>query len=341
MRKLTAILFSDIVGFSKQMAENENKTLQILKANTRIHHQVIKQFGGTVVKAMGDGYLCTFNSSVDAVLAGAQIIRLVKALDQFELRIGIHVGDVVHNKGGMAKGRDVYGDGVNIAARIESNAPGQGVWVSERVAADLENHQFIDLKSAGMFELKNIPKPMEIYEIVIDENQQLGKDTADPGSNIAINQKQRLQRLGSVLIVTVIVISGWIVWLNWQDHNAPDSIAVLPLQFIGSDSNYDYLATSFTTDLSEGLASVKAFKVLSQATAVKLSKSSQFFSDLDVDYVIEGNVKKTDTLIRVYLSMVTADDDEVLWSETFEGIEQEFPSFIKTAIEQMEANIIQ
>lgn len=317
MRKLTAILFSDIVGFSKQMSENESKTLKILKANTGLHHRIVKQFGGNVVKAMGDGYLCTFNSSVDAVLAGDQIIRAVKKLNLFELRVGIHVGDVVHNKGGLAKGKDVYGDGVNIAARIESNAPGQGVWVSERVAADLENHEFIDLKSAGMFELKNIPKPMEIFEVLINDIQSTGVDTADMEPSAELQKKIRL--FGSIVLLLITGVLAWSSWVSWQDHNAPDSIAVLPFEFIGPEKSFEYLSTGFTADLSRDLGNIKTIKILSKATAKKLAQSSELLSDLDVDYIIEGAVKYSNPKLEIQVMLVTSDDDETLWSQEYSG----------------------
>ena len=317
MRKLTAILFSDIVGFSKRMSEDEAETLKIIELNNWLHKKVVKQFSGKIVKTMGDGFLCTFSSSVDAVLASVQLQRAIKKIERYELRIGIHVGDVVYTQE-----KDVFGDGVNIAARIESNAPAPGIWVSERVAADLGNHDFITLISVGLFRFKNIPNPMEVFEVRVSDQQELGVNPLNlplPGS-----RRTLFKWVAAFATISLLILAGWLVAPRFQQLNfgahQPDSLVVLPLEFVSANQAYEYLATGFTQDLTGVLHEHRRLiKVMSHATAIKVSESSDPLSQLDVDYIIEGSIHYLDERIKVSLRLLDTDSEQTLWAESFEG----------------------
>lgn len=326
MRQLTAILFSDIVGFSKQMAANEKTTLANLKKNGRLHERIVKQFGGKVVKAMGDGYLCVFNSSIDAVLAGDLLQKEVEEAGLYQLRVGIHVGDVVHQKNRLNGQRDVYGDGVNIASRIESNAPRPGVWVSARVAGDLTNHEFVKLTSAGMFELKNIPQPVEIFEVTLDREQ----IPAVTGFQQTPEETEQKNKRPVLLGVSVALMLGGalLAWQGWADHTAPDTLAVLPFDYIGADNSHAYLADQLTVDLTRQLNEVAGIKVLSQATARKLSQTNELLSNEEVDYFIEGFITETGDGIQVQTRLVSADSDEAIWQDEFAGQTGELSDYL-------------
>lgn len=307
MRKLTAILFSDIVGFSKKMAANEADTLAILESNNTLHRDVIGQFGGVIVKAMGDGFMCTFASSLDAIVAGTELCRRIEKHGQYELRVGIHVGDIVHEANG-----DVYGDGVNIAARIESNAPSPGVWVSERIANDLVNHPFISFQSAGLFNFKNIPKPMEIFQAVISDQQDL-TPKAQPAKTSFKLSKLHLTSIAAVLIV----VGAALGWKSWQDSMEPETLAVLPFQYIGEDDRFAFQSQAFTNELTIALGDIDSLRVLSEITAQKMQESSTLISDLEVDLVVQGTLTFIGEQRSVQIRLIDTDSDDTLWLETY------------------------
>ena len=143
MRKLAAIMFTDIVGYTALMGDDEPKALQLLQHNRELLKPIIKQFHGEWLKEIGDGTLSSFNSAVEAVNCALAIQHVIKDDPDLRLRIGIHVGDVVFEEG------DVFGDGVNVASRIEPLAEPGGVCVSDRVYEDIKNKPGIEAISLG------------------------------------------------------------------------------------------------------------------------------------------------------------------------------------------------
>ncbi len=166
-RKLAAIMFIDIVDYSKMMGENEKETLKLLKDYDQIVQPTIESYGGTIVKELGDGLFCEFNSALGASECGIQIQRKLSTYNdtpqntfKIFVRIGIHLGDVVK------KGKDLVGDGVNVAARIEPLAFSGGICISESVYQTIRNQPDFKLESFGDIKLKNITHSHKIYRII-------------------------------------------------------------------------------------------------------------------------------------------------------------------------------
>ncbi|GMQ84927.1 MAG: hypothetical protein BMS9Abin07_0492 [Acidimicrobiia bacterium] len=158
-RQLAAILFSDIVGFTAMMGDDEASTMEILEANGSIHRTAISGHRGRLLKEIGDGVLASFASVMDAV-ASAQAIQGAVASDaRYQLRIGIHLGEVIHAAG------DIHGDGVNIASRIEAEAPPGGIGVSAAVYENIKNKEGVTATLLGVRELKNVAEPVTLYTI--------------------------------------------------------------------------------------------------------------------------------------------------------------------------------
>ncbi|GAF72765.1 unnamed protein product, partial [marine sediment metagenome] len=158
-RKLAAIMFTDIVGYTALMAKDERKALSILKKNRDLHKSLIERFNGEYLKEMGDGTLCSFDSAVDAVNCSLEIQNSLKDEPELTLRIGIHIGDVLFSEG------DVFGDGVNVASRIEPLAEPGGVTVSDRVYDDIRNKPYIEAVFLGEKEFKNVDRPIKVYAL--------------------------------------------------------------------------------------------------------------------------------------------------------------------------------
>lgn len=159
VKTLAAIMFTDIAGFTSVMNKSERKALELLEANQTLITSQVSRFNGTWIKEIGDGNLSSFRSATEAVNCAIAIQEEINQRD-YELRIGIHIGDVVFKAG------DVFGDGVNIASRIQSAVEGGGIYMSEPVYDNVKNQEGMSAESLGEKLLKNIDKPLKLYKLI-------------------------------------------------------------------------------------------------------------------------------------------------------------------------------
>ncbi|MFI5152258.1 MAG: SUMF1/EgtB/PvdO family nonheme iron enzyme [Chitinophagales bacterium] len=158
-RQLAAILFTDIVGYTALMGEDEHKAFELLKKNRQVQKPLIEKFGGTWIKELGDGVLAVFHSATNAVACACSIIRACKQVPGLQLRMGIHLGDTVIQNG------DVFGDGVNIASRLQALAPINGIWISESVSQNISNKYGLSSHFVKEEQLKNVKTPIRIFQV--------------------------------------------------------------------------------------------------------------------------------------------------------------------------------
>ncbi|MBN2290223.1 MAG: adenylate/guanylate cyclase domain-containing protein [Candidatus Glassbacteria bacterium] len=162
-RKLLAIMFTDIIGYTDLMSKNEQTAIRVLRKNRKTIKSFLKRYGGEWLKEIGDGTLSSFPSVVNAVNCALAIQRSLKSDPEFSIRIGIHMGDVVID------GSDIYGDGVNIASRLEPLAQPGGICISGRVYNDIRNQPGLETVYLGKRRLKNVPQSLKIYNIVVHD----------------------------------------------------------------------------------------------------------------------------------------------------------------------------
>ena len=164
-RQLAAIMFTDIVGYTALIGKDEQKAFNLLRINREIHKLLIKQFHGTWIKELGDGVLVSFNTVTDAVFCAATIHQTCNNVEGLKLRIGNHLGEVIfdHN--------DVFGDGVNIASRLQAVASPGNTWVSEAVYKNLANKKEITSEFIKEEILKNVSDPVKVYEISVNRSK--------------------------------------------------------------------------------------------------------------------------------------------------------------------------
>lgn len=160
-RQLAAILFTDIVGFTKMMGEEEDSTLRMLDQNREIQKKIIKKYRGKWIKELGDGTLVIFYTVTEAVLASIDIQKEIKKLTSFNVRMGIHISEILFTD------TDVFGDGVNVAARIANLAGEQEIYISEGVFHNIKNRENLTIESKGEISLKNVTYPVRIYKIKV------------------------------------------------------------------------------------------------------------------------------------------------------------------------------
>ena len=333
-RRLAAILAADVVGYSRLIGIDEAGTLASLK-NHRVEliEPRIVEHKGRIVKLMGDGLLAEFPSAVEAVRCAVQIQQRMAERNaglpedgRITFRIGINIGDIV------VEGDDLYGDGVNVASRIEGLCEPGGVCIARNVFNQVQDKLDLTFDYLGEKEVKNIAQPVAVYRIMMDE-----KAAASVTPPIAGPAKRTSWRKPAIAAVAVLVLLvGGAIWWQVQapefepasvDRMAfelPDkpSIAVLPFANVGDDPEQVYFADGITNDLITDLSKFNSLFVIAANSTFtykgKPVKVQQVAEDLGVRYVLEGSVQRTGDTIRINAQLIDALSGHHLWAERYD-----------------------
>lgn len=323
-RKLAAILAADVVGYSAMMERDETGTHQRLQAGLReVFEPTITKHQGTIFKLMGDGLLAEFASAVGAVECAVALQKTLEERNadqptdqQIRVRIGVNLGEVI------VEGQDRFGEGVNIAARLEQLAEPGGIWVSAKVAKEVEKKLAFGFEAMGAQKVKNISEPVEAYRVTLVgrmPRHQPAKRRFAPMAAIA----------GVLAVVVVGGTSWWALALSGMnipgitspklEHKGVPVIAVLPFQNMSGDAKLDYFSDGMTNDLISMLAGVSELKVLSGSATYpykdKKTDIRQIGRELGVAYVIEGGVWKDADRLRITSQLTDAQTGEHVWAE--------------------------
>jgi len=286
-RKLTAILSADVVGYSRLMGEDEGTTVRTLKTYQETITNLIQQHHGRVIDSPGDNLLSEFASVVDAVESAVKIQKKLKSKNselpenqRMAFRIGINIGDVIE------EGERIYGDGVNIAARLESMAASGGICISGPTFDQVENKLDLNFDYFGEQVVKNIKKPIRVYQVRMEDDA--------------------------------------IVVKTSKDLKLPEmpSIAVLPFANISIDPEQEYFCDGITEEIITGLATVPQLFVIARNSSFtykgKSVKVQQVGEELGVKYVLEGSVRKSSNQIRITAQLINAKTGDHLWAERYD-----------------------
>jgi class 3 adenylate cyclase len=224
-RKIVAILFSDIAGYTAKMGQDEELAIRAVSRARAVQKELVRKFHGDWVQEVGDGALCTFASAVEAVTCAVEIQRAFEGDADFKLRIGIHVGDIVFRK--TETGYDVFGDGVNVAARVQGVSEVGGISISDRVYDELRNRKLIDVRYLGEHQLKNVNRPIGIYAVVDPQKPGAVGVPEAPAAPVARRRSWLLPALG-VLAFAGIAVLAWS--LQGRAPTAPSSPKALPAE---------------------------------------------------------------------------------------------------------------
>ena len=319
-RRLAAIVFTDIVGFSKLTEEDELTALELLAMQKQIVQPLVQEFGGQWLKEMGDGLLLSFPSSYDAVRCAIRIQKAVEGIEHLVLRIGIHQGDVVQTES------DVLGSGVNIASRVETVSPPGGVAVSDKVQRDIAHHADLSTQSIGFPKLKGIDIGFEVF-CITNEGLPVGISHGKveaPGR--LVTRKLPWLLVAVAAIVLAIMAAFFLKPGGGLDLSAipSKSIAVLPFDNFtkgGADENF---ADGLTEVITATLSKIGDLKVISRTSVMAFKGDSrptspEIASKLNVAHVLEGSVQRVDDQVRIVVQLIDAREDRHLWSETFDG----------------------
>lgn len=319
-RKLAAILAADVVGYAALMERDEKGTHERLKAGRKeLFEPEIVLHHGRIFKLMGDGLLAEFGSVVDAVECAVSLQRglaernaSVPEDQRIQVRIGINLGEVI------VEGDDRYGEGVNIAARLEQIAAPGGICVSGKVVKEVEKKLAFGFESMGNQHVKNIAEPVQAYRVKLDA-------VADRASRIDRKRPLRaVAALGGVLALVLIGIGAWFQFGPTEPAGSAarePSIAVLPFANMSGDPGQDHLGPGIAEDIITLLSSYPTLRVVSRTSSFVYDKPVKVQivgQDLKVNYVIEGSVKKAGEKIRVTAQLIDAASGEHVWASRYD-----------------------
>ncbi len=283
-RRLAAVMFTDIVGYTHMTQANESLALELLQEHQRLLRPAFAAHGGTEVKTIGDAFLVEFRSALEAVLCAVEMQkrmdernREVAPSRRLELRIGIHVGDVVHGQD------DIFGDAVNVASRIEPLAEPGGVCFSQQVFDQIRNKTPLAIEKVGDVKLKNVDLPLGVYKVNLKGGRRPEGERQFP--------KER--------------------------------VGVLPFVNISPDPNDEYFADGLTEELIGKLSEVKGLKVIARTSVMsykrKDKKVSEIAAELGVGSIIEGSVRKASNQVRITVQLIDPRTEEHLWSSNYDN----------------------
>jgi TolB-like protein/class 3 adenylate cyclase len=335
-RKLAAIMFTDMVGYSALAQSDDKMALELLEEHRRLLREIFPRFHGTEIKTIGDAFLVEFGSALEAAQCAIEIQRAlakrnadVAADRRISVKIGIHIGDVVHRDG------DVYGDGVNIASRIEQLAGAGGICVSMDVERQIRNALEARFEKFGSADLKNIKLPMDLFRIVLpwEAHRKAQRPEA------AKKPQFPFVAAATVGVLVVFLLGWWFMQHSARHHQDastnspsmiaagatkmadPKSVAVLPFVNLSDDKGSEYFSDGVSEELLTVLQKIPGMHVAARTSAFsfkgKNATAQEIGQKLSVVYLVDGSVRKSGDAVRISARLTRADTGEELWSENY------------------------
>lgn len=331
-RRLAAILAADVVGYSRLMGRDEPGTLALLKRLRRgliepkrnLHH-------GRIIKLMGDGVLMEFASAVDAVAFAVDVQCSMRARNttvpednQIVYRVGINVGDII------ADGDDIFGDGVNIASRLERLSDAGGVCVARNVYNRVKDKLDLTFESLGERVVKNIAEPVSIYRVVLDERAEKLVAAIEPIA-AADRSIPRIAALGLTVLALLAGLAWWYVSFTGGGPTVGlqselpkierPSLVVLPFVNMSGSESQEYFADGITEDLTTDLSKLPGLFVVSRNSAFRYKGQNvsprKVSHDLGISYILQGSIRRAGDRVRINAQLVDASTEENIWAERF------------------------
>jgi adenylate cyclase len=338
-RKLIAVVYADMVGYSRLISLDDAGTLQRLRfLRHNLIDPAIEEHGGKLVQTGGDSLLVVFDSIDGAVRCAVKVQQQVPVYDgdqppdrRIRFRVGINTGDAIPH------GSDLHGEGVNIAARLEAACPPGGICVSRVVRDQVHGHLHLPFERIGLLTLKNIPQPVEAYVVRFDRT---------PSGRWHHMRRALFSCLTGLLLISVVG-TAWVLYRRAvpavsqvppptlaaaitkgdaqsksdQPNAPPLSLVVLPFEYIGESANDNYLATGITDDLTTELSHIPSAFVISRATAYTYRGKSEDIRrigrDLGIRYVVRGSVQRLGPMLRINAELGSTETGAQLWSSGF------------------------
>ena len=298
-RKLAAILAADVVGFSKKMGENEDRTLRNLKACRTLTDESIEAHHGRVFGSAGDSVIAEFASPVDAIVAAVEFQRNLRDRnlkitpeDQMEFRVGLNLGDVI------VEGDNLYGDGVNVAARLEPLAEPGGICVSGKFHDEVRRKLDLGFVSKGTQEMKNIEEPVQTFNVLLGHETEEVSQISSSAPSAAPTVRQ-------------------------PSANEKPRLIVLPFNNLSNVEDNDFLVDGIVEDLITEFSRINSIEVISRNTAFSLKgkeiENTKIAAEFGIDFIATGSIRSSGNRIRISVDLTDPATGSSIWSERYDG----------------------
>ena len=317
-RRLTAIMFTDLMGYTSLTEKNESAALELVKKNRDLHELAIQKYNGLLVKELGDGFMATFDNILDAISCAREIQIEAKAREfDIPIRIGLHYGDIT------IENDDIFGHGVNMASRIQAIADPGGIYISESIHELIDKQEDIETQFMGAVPLKNIKDPVPVYALKDEELTPPDKKRIDG----IIRRYLYLKYYKYAAVATMLIIAVAAIWFlrtyNIERDIINKSVAVLPLENLSEDPEMEYLSIGMTEELIRELSKVETLNIIAQNSTRQYAGIAKPFSEIaqelnDVNYIVDGNVLLESENIRTEIRLIDPVEENVLWKQEYQ-----------------------
>jgi class 3 adenylate cyclase/TolB-like protein len=315
-RRLAAIMFTDIVGYSALMGKDADKALKLLRKNREIQKLLIKKHDGIWLKEMGDGILAQFSSATDSVRCAIEIQKRARTELEGQIRIGIHLGDITNENG------DVFGDGVNIASRLQAITDPGGIYVSDSIEHAIRGTVEIQSEYLGAIHLKNIDYLVDTYFII---GEGLPSPAAKKRKELSeVPDRSIFKSIYTYIIALLIVAIAAIalIWITNATRDVIRSIAVLPVENISDNEDQEWLTAGIHHGLIDELCKIHAFRVVSKKSSMKYYNTDmtipEIARELKVDAIITASYYSNKDNVNITVRMIQAlRKERQIWGQAY------------------------
>ena len=328
-RQLSAVMFTDIQDYSSMIQNGAENTARIKEKHHKIFKSLIHKYKGKILQYYGGGTLSIFDSAINAVQCAIDMQLAFIQDPRIPVRIGIHSGDIIYSQ------KEVIGDGVNVAARIESLAVSGSIFISDKVYDEIKNQKSIQTLIMGTFKLKNIAGPVEVYAIcneglVIPSRERIRakrikRDEVGIGAKSGMFKRHPRNVAIFSFLGLILLVGGFFILRNGHFGEVEDlekSIAVLPIINLSKDLEQEYFSYGTTEDIIIQLSKIGDLKVISR-TSIMMYKNTtktikEIAEELGVAHILEGSVRKYEDKVRISVKLIDAKADNLLWADNFD-----------------------